>query len=171
MVLSTPDRKPRHTDLYAELVAQWARQTAAYSRSVRLYHEQVARRRATQRRVSGRAERPGPMLTRPSVRIVTLDAPNEGVRRPSAEPLAPAARGWAARTRDRSRCPLTARQLEIANLIAEGLTNGQIAARIVVSRGTVGNHIGHMLRRLGVSNRAQIAAWAIRHAAVEASGG
>jgi DNA-binding NarL/FixJ family response regulator len=56
---------------------------------------------------------------------------------------------------------LTPRELEIAALIAEGLSNAEIAERLVLSRGTVGNHLGHMLRALGVRNRVQIAVWAV----------
>jgi DNA-binding NarL/FixJ family response regulator len=64
--------------------------------------------------------------------------------------------------RDLRHGPLTARQLEIATLIARGLTNEQIADELVLTRGTVGNHIGHILRRLGAKNRAQVAAWMVR---------
>jgi len=55
--------------------------------------------------------------------------------------------------------PLTRRQYEVARLIAEGLSNDEIAHRLVLTPGTVGNHIGHILRRLGARNRAQVAAW------------
>jgi DNA-binding CsgD family transcriptional regulator len=56
---------------------------------------------------------------------------------------------------------LTARQREIAALIAEGLTNEEIAERLVVVTGTVANHIASMLGRLGLRNRTQIATWAV----------
>jgi DNA-binding CsgD family transcriptional regulator len=56
---------------------------------------------------------------------------------------------------------LTPRELEIAALIAEGLTNAEIADRLTLTRGTVGNHIGHILRALGVKNRVQVAVWAV----------
>ena len=56
---------------------------------------------------------------------------------------------------------LTSRQRDIAMCIAEGLTNEQIAERLVVTPGTVANHIGAVLRRLGMSHRAQIAVWAV----------
>jgi DNA-binding NarL/FixJ family response regulator len=54
------------------------------------------------------------------------------------------------------------RELEVAALVAEGLTNAEIAQRLALTRGTVGNHIGHILRALGVRNRAQVAAWAVQ---------
>jgi DNA-binding NarL/FixJ family response regulator len=58
--------------------------------------------------------------------------------------------------------PLTPRELEVAALVAEGLTNAEIAQRLALTRGTVGNHIGHILRALGLRNRAQVAAWAVQ---------
>src|SRR3712207_2413500 len=58
---------------------------------------------------------------------------------------------------------LTRRQREIAALVARGYTNGQIANDLVLTNGSVANHIQHMLQRLGVSSRAQIAAWAVEH--------
>jgi PAS domain S-box-containing protein len=56
---------------------------------------------------------------------------------------------------------LTRREQEVAVLVASGLANGQIAARLVVESGTVSNHVEHILRKLGFSRRAQIAAWAV----------
>ena len=63
--------------------------------------------------------------------------------------------------------PLTPRQREIARLIAYGYTNAQIAARLVLECGTVANHVAHILGRLGVANRAQVAAWATAQGLVE----
>lgn len=54
---------------------------------------------------------------------------------------------------------LTKRQFEVARLIAAGRSNAQIARELVLTTGTVANHIEHILRRLDVSNRAQVAAW------------
>jgi DNA-binding CsgD family transcriptional regulator len=56
---------------------------------------------------------------------------------------------------------LTKRQLEVARLISTGRSNAQIARELVLTTGTVANHIEHILRRLGVSNRAQVAAWVV----------
>jgi predicted ATPase/DNA-binding CsgD family transcriptional regulator len=55
--------------------------------------------------------------------------------------------------------PLTRRQLEIAGLVAEGMSNRQIAARLVVSLRTVDGHVEQILARMGFTRRAQIAAW------------
>ena len=58
--------------------------------------------------------------------------------------------------------PLTAREFEVARLIAEGLTNGQIAAELGVAPKTASAHVEHILAKLGVTRRAEIAAWASR---------
>jgi DNA-binding NarL/FixJ family response regulator len=53
---------------------------------------------------------------------------------------------------------LTARQLEILGLVADGLSNAEIAGRLFLSEGTVKWHVRKILRALGVSNRAQAVA-------------
>jgi DNA-binding CsgD family transcriptional regulator len=47
----------------------------------------------------------------------------------------------------------------VARLVAAGHTNREIAARLFVSPKTVGAHIEHILTKLGVARRAEIAAW------------
>ena len=58
---------------------------------------------------------------------------------------------------------LTAREREVSVLIADGLTNREIAARLVVSKRTVDAHVEHMLSKLGFSSRTQIAGLIARH--------
>jgi pimeloyl-ACP methyl ester carboxylesterase/DNA-binding CsgD family transcriptional regulator len=60
----------------------------------------------------------------------------------------------------RTRSPLTARELQVADLIAEGLTNAEIARTLGVSVRTVDAHVDHVRTKLGVRARAQIAVWA-----------
>jgi predicted ATPase/DNA-binding CsgD family transcriptional regulator len=67
---------------------------------------------------------------------------------PPAAPAAPAAR-------------LTGREQEIAALVATGLSNRAIAARLVISQRTVDGHVERILAKLGFTSRAQIAAWAV----------
>ncbi len=50
----------------------------------------------------------------------------------------------------------------MAHLVAEGLTNRQIAARLVISERTAQNHVQHILTKLGFTTRSQIAAWSVR---------
>jgi DNA-binding CsgD family transcriptional regulator len=58
--------------------------------------------------------------------------------------------------------PLTTRELEVARLVASGLTNAQIAARLGVSARTVVNHLEHIRTKLDVHTRTQVAAWTTR---------
>ena len=55
--------------------------------------------------------------------------------------------------------PLTAREFEIAQLIATGLTNRQIADQLVLAPKTISAHVTHILTKLGAARRAEIAAW------------
>jgi DNA-binding CsgD family transcriptional regulator len=57
---------------------------------------------------------------------------------------------------------LTARELEVLLLLAEGLRNAEIAARLIVSRKTVDHHVSAILRKLDVKTRGQAATEAIR---------
>jgi non-specific serine/threonine protein kinase len=57
---------------------------------------------------------------------------------------------------------LTPREREVAALVVEGLSNRQIAARLVVSERTADVHVSNILRKLDLSSRAQLAAWAVR---------
>lgn len=54
---------------------------------------------------------------------------------------------------------LSSREHEVACLVTDGLTNRQIARRLVISERTAQNHVQHILTKLGFSTRSQIAAW------------
>ncbi|BAH51263.1 putative LuxR family transcriptional regulator [Rhodococcus opacus B4] len=56
---------------------------------------------------------------------------------------------------------LTKREQQVAELIAEGLTNKAIAARLVISQRTAQGHVEHILTKLGFTSRAQVAAWVV----------
>lgn len=52
---------------------------------------------------------------------------------------------------------LSGRELEVAQLVAEGLTNRQIGGRLIISERTAQDHVQHILTKLGLANRSQIA--------------
>jgi DNA-binding NarL/FixJ family response regulator len=82
-----------------------------------------------------------------------------GVRRDRAATLARRLEGPSTRPDGE----LTAREREVAALIADGLTNGQLAERLFISPKTAAVHVSNILAKLGLSSRAEIAAWAVRH--------
>lgn len=59
----------------------------------------------------------------------------------------------------RTTSPLTRRQLEVARLAVQGLTNKEIATRLFISQRTAEGHIEQIMNKLGFSSRIQIAAW------------
>ena len=61
---------------------------------------------------------------------------------------------------------LTDRELEVIRLVADGLSNQEIAARLTISEKTVKTHISNILGKLALSDRTQLAIYAIRHGLV-----
>jgi DNA-binding NarL/FixJ family response regulator len=55
---------------------------------------------------------------------------------------------------------LTRRELQVADLVAKGLTNREIASELFLSERTAQNHVQHILDKLDLPNRSQIAVWA-----------
>src|SRR5205814_5255610 len=55
---------------------------------------------------------------------------------------------------------LSAREAEVARLVAQGNTNAEIAEQLFISSGTVKNHVAAIQRKVGARNRVGIAAWA-----------
>ncbi|MEV0719500.1 LuxR C-terminal-related transcriptional regulator, partial [Asanoa sp. NPDC050611] len=82
---------------------------------------------------------------------LTLDVAVEYARRSRGRRGRPAS-GWSS---------LTPTELEVVRLVAQGLTNPQIGARLLMSRGTVKTHLSHIFTKLDTTNRAQLAAAAI----------
>ena len=67
--------------------------------------------------------------------------------------------------RPRAAGELTARELEVLDLVALGMSNARIADSLVISEKTVGHHVSRILAELGVQNRTQAASHAVRAAA------
>jgi DNA-binding NarL/FixJ family response regulator len=91
-----------------------------------------------------------------AVARAVLTAVEQQAGGPSGQPSQVEASGLAA-------SGLTAREQEVATLIAQGRSNRAIAAALVVGIKTVEAHISRILTKLGFSSRAQIAVWAVEH--------
>jgi DNA-binding CsgD family transcriptional regulator len=87
-------------------------------------------------------------LARATARLRALGV-RPGRRGPRQRPKS----GWAS---------LTATELKVARLVAEGLSNPEIAERMFISRGTVHTHVSHILAKLGLRSRVGLAAEASR---------
>ena len=57
---------------------------------------------------------------------------------------------------------LTPRELDVLRLVAQGMSNPDIARRLVLSEHTVHRHLANILRKLGLSSRSAAAAWGVR---------
>jgi two-component system nitrate/nitrite response regulator NarL len=88
----------------------------------------------------------------PAIAHKLLDALRDGGPRPRPVSSAEVAEGTA----------LTPREAEILGLVANGLSNKEIAARLTITEGTVKNHVHNALEKLHLSNRVQAAAFAVR---------
>ena len=58
---------------------------------------------------------------------------------------------------------LSAREMEIIELVADGLTNQEIAQRLTISKRTVDNHVSNMFTKTGSKNRVALLNWAMDH--------
>jgi DNA-binding NarL/FixJ family response regulator len=126
----------------------WA---AEWNARLQSYHESVAMFRHAMVRARARASRPPP--TR--LPLGPRDDAKRDRRRHKPRPRPGANTGH-----------LTARQVEVAVMIARGLTNQGIADELVLTPGTVANHVEHILTKLGFRSRAQIAVWAVERGLV-----
>ena len=87
--------------------------------------------------------------------LASLGAP-DGIRPAEAAPATPI-------VSDAGSVPLTRREREVARLVAQGLTDRQIAETLVIAEGTVGVHLANIFGKLDLHARAQLAVWAAEH--------
>ncbi|HEX5147708.1 MAG TPA: helix-turn-helix transcriptional regulator, partial [Candidatus Limnocylindrales bacterium] len=105
-----------------------------------------ANRRAEAARLARRALDAASHLGSPVLAAAAREAFDTAVRRGAeAEP-----EPWA---------PLTAREFEVARLVTDGLTNPEVAGQLGLSPKTVSAHLEHIMAKLGVGRRAEVAAW------------
>ncbi|MDQ4036985.1 MAG: AAA family ATPase [Actinomycetota bacterium] len=100
--------------------------------------------------------------SRPGDRARSRSLAAESARRAEAlrmPPLAAKAERLIQGLDHRSSATLTPREREVAELVAQGLTNREIAGRLYLSERTAENHVQHILTKLDLSNRSQIATW------------
>jgi HD-GYP domain-containing protein (c-di-GMP phosphodiesterase class II) len=73
------------------------------------------------------------------------------------------AAGHSVRRRREGPSGLTAREVEVLRLLAQGFSNKEIAKRLVISRKTAGTHVEHIYAKAGATNRAQASLFAVKH--------
>jgi len=100
----------------------------------------------------------GPEPARPSARAPPAPAWDEGSKLSLEDAIAFASRGWGPRNRPQAGWDaLTPTELKVVELVAEGLSNPQIAERLFISPRTVSTHLSHVFAKVGVSSRAELA--------------
>src|SRR6202040_3559571 len=75
----------------------------------------------------------------------------------------------ASRGTDERHSPLSAREWEVARLVAKGLTDRQIGERLVLAERTVGAHLERIYAKLHLQTRTQLAVWAVEREALSRS--
>ena len=90
---------------------------------------------------------------------MTLEAAVEDAR--SLAESVPAAAPAGEPPADRELSLLTPREREVAALVAQGLTDAQLADALVIGRRTAEKHVANCLGKLGLATRAGLAAWAV----------
>ena len=80
-----------------------------------------------------------------------------------ANPVLARLRDLAAKEQDREAAVLSERETEVVRLVAQGRTNKEIAAELVISENTARNHVSNILDKLGFARRSEAATFAARH--------
>ena len=152
----------RYLGQMAALMADWDRVEVDFARAMRRNLETGARAELAETRFDWATALLRHGLARDRERATAmLEASARGAAELGMEPLRErAAAGLAALKGERS--PLTDRELEVAGLVADGLTNKEVATRLRLSVRTAENHLLNVMNKLGLDNRAQVAAWFTR---------
>jgi DNA-binding CsgD family transcriptional regulator len=66
--------------------------------------------------------------------------------------------------------PLSPREVEVAVLIAQGLTSKEVGRRLLIERGTVDTHVQHIYNKLNIDSRPQLAVWLVERGLLPRAG-
>ena len=66
--------------------------------------------------------------------------------------------------------PLSRREVEVAVLIAQGLTSKEVGSRLFIERGTVDTHVQHIYNKLNIDSRPQLAIWLMERGLLQRAG-
>src|SRR5262249_24749408 len=148
-IVVAPDQAPRALTLLAAADAAWAAIPATPHPGLREHHHAAlaAARDAVPESAFAAAGAGGAAVSQAQATPYALGEPAQPKARSDAGPTA----GHPGQ--------LTRREQDVAALVARGLSNGEIAGALVISARTVETHVQHIMDKLGVGTRAQIAAW------------
>ena len=152
----------RYLGQMATLMGDWDRVETDFARAMRRNLETGARAEVAETRLDWARALLRRGLARDRERAgAMLEASARGAAELGMKPLQAAVAASLAELRG-GRSPLTDRELEVVGLVAEGLTNKEIATRLGLSVRTAENHVLNVMNKLGLDNRAQVAAWFVR---------
>ena len=152
----------RYLGQMAALMGDWDRVEVDFARAMRRNLETGARGEVAETRYDWATALLRRGLARDRERAgAMLEAAARGATELGMEPLRRCAANAVAALKA-GRSPLTDRELEVAALVAEGLTNKEVATRLRLSVRTAENHLLNVMNKLGLDNRAQVAAWVTR---------
>jgi DNA-binding CsgD family transcriptional regulator len=152
----------RYLGQMATLMRDWPQVEVDFARAMRRNMETGARGEVAETRLDWATA----LLRRGQVRdreraSAMLEAAARGAAELGMEPIQRRAANALAVLMSRP-SPLTGRELEVASLVAEGMTNKEVATRLGLSVRTAENHVLNVMNKLGLDNRAQVAAWYTR---------
>jgi predicted ATPase/DNA-binding NarL/FixJ family response regulator len=148
-IAAAQDQAARALTLRAAADAAWAAIPATPQPALRKHHDAAlaAARDAVTESAFAAAVAEGAAMSRAQAIAYALGEPAGRKARSGTGPAAP------------HPGRLTRREQDVAALVARGLSNGEIASELVISARTVETHVQHIMDKLGVGSRAQIAAW------------